>query len=480
MSRWSLDFRYAGRSFIFTDQIDVQLSEEFPIFSGVVAEVTEVSLELDLGIDVPAQVEAGRDLSGSEGSLSLDGTVALVGRAIDPSYGDPTEPAGLVRFTLRESVIDDTSLIPEPAAKVDADTWPDHDPNVRERVYPEVFGAPGDGVGPGSPGYYVQISQPGPPAADYLLIAGHEVLALSVTVHNLTQDWAEVADVAHVQDGLGRSVAVVDLADLAGAAFDEGDEFWVEWTGGDARSGAAGDVLAHYMARSTLRLDTGRISTAQGELNRYLLGGYFDERINPMEWIADNLLPILPLTLARNVGGLFPLVFRSSVTAADATAHLVAGPDCVPTSPVTYEGSPLTELLLAYQLRADTDERLKVAIADETNNFYAAVARARYRGDAHDGRYGEEIETDIVYDPATAARIVAEILKRRAFRVRVVEYRLDREVWAERVNAGDLVTITDPDRAWTAKPAWITSRTDDQVGMDVALMLQDDPPRDPR
>jgi len=474
-SRWGLELKYAGRTFDLSDQVDVQLTASFSVFSGSLAEVSEVSLTLDLGIDIARAVEDGYDLSGATGVLSLDGERVLVGRAIKPVYGDPRQGSGLVALTLRESVIDDTALHPGPLAKVDLTSWPDHDPNIRDRVYPEVFGSPGAGVCAGSPAYLLDYVNPADP--QYALIAGHTVDAATVRIHNSTQEWVDTYDVLHVADGRGIAVAVVNLISPANLV-DEGDELWVEWSGGDARSGKAGDVLARLLSLSSLRIDPGRLDAAVQGLNDFALAGYYDERVSPLEYVGDNLLPILPFTLSRDVDGLFPLVYSHKITERDASFHLVVGPDCVPASPVTYDGDPVTELRLEYLPRADTGEYLATAIATEDDNDYAATARLRYRGDAHDGRYSVEISTDIVYDLATADRIVAQHMERRALRARTTQYDLDRRVWGTLVRAGRFGTITDPARAWTRKPCWVIARTDTSLGIGVTMLIKDELTRD--
>lgn len=476
MSRWALELKYAGHTFDLSDQVDVQLTAAFSVFSGSIAEVSEVSLTLDLGIDIGAAVERGYDLSGATGTLSLDGKRVLVGRAIKPVYGDPNEALGVVHLTLRESVIDDTALTPGPLAKVDEISWPLHDPNVRERVYPEVFGAPGNGIGPGSPCYLLDTNHT---VDQFALIAGHPVEATTVTIHNSTQEYTETYDVIHMADGRGQAVAVVDFRQHPGTLVDEGDELWVEWTAGDARSGAAGDVLARLMSLSAMRVDPGRLDASIQPLNSFLLAGYFDERVNPMEWIGDNLLPILPLTIARDVDGLFPLVYQHSITEAEAVAHLIVEPGvCTATSPVTYDGDPVTEFRLEYQHRADTGDYLRTAIVTEDDNDFAATARLRYRGDAHDGRYSQEMATDIVYETATADRIVAQLMERKALRARSTQYDIDKDVWGTLVKAGRFVTITDPARSWTRKPAWVTARTDTSLGISITLLIKDELTRD--
>jgi hypothetical protein len=475
MSRWQLELTYAGQTFDLSGQVDTQLTASFSVFSGTIAEISEVSFTLDLGIDIGAAVERGYDLSGATGTLSLDGERVLVGRAIRPVYGDPKESLGMVHLTLRESVIDDTSLTPGPLEKVDSTSWPNHDANVRERVYPQPFGAPGDGVGPGSPCYLVDID---PENTQYGLIAGFTVQASSVRIHNASQEWTDIYSVSHVDDGRGIRVAVVDFASLANLV-DEGDELWTEWSGGISRSGRAGDLLATLMSQSAMRVDPGRLDAAIQPLNSLFLAGYYDERVNPMEYIGDNLLPILPLTIARDVDGLFPLVYRHNITASEAAAHIVVEPGiCTPISSVTYEGDPVTEMLLEYQRRADTGDYLRTAIATEDDNDFAATARLRYRGDAHDGRYSTEMSTDIVYDPATADRIIAMLMERNALRARSTQYEVDKAVHGALVKAGTFVTITDPARSWNRKPAWVTARTDTTLGITITLLLKDELTRD--
>ena len=85
---------------------------------------------------------------------------------------------------------------------------------------------------------------------------------------------------------------------------------------------------------------------------------------------------------------------------------------------------------------------------------------------------------DLVSDGATADRIVAQIMERRALRVRTVQYELDRAVWSALVRAGSFLTITDPDRAWDRKPAWCTARTDTSDGLSVTLLIKQELTRD--
>ena len=94
-------------------------------------------------------------------------------------------------------------------------------------------------------------------------------------------------------------------------------------------------------------------------------------------------------------------------------------------------------------------------------------------------RYGTqatEIESVIVYDPATAAAIVKWQSRAFAFRRRVITYSADyRFGWLER---GDVVTITDSEMHLQDRCALIQSITWGASSLSIKLLIIDAPPRD--
>lgn len=475
--RISVTLRWAGRVWEIAEQLDVDWSASVPIASGGATWPAEVSLTVDLGVDVAELVARGHDLSQMEGELHLDGRRVMRGRARAPVYGDPTEPPGIVRLTLRQAVSDDSALYPDAHAVISPRTWPDSPEESHGSVYPQIWGAPGRGLCAGSPAHLLA----GPPVSSgpqHALIAGHAVASSTVIVIAPDLEVAATLPVVHIQDSRGRTVAVVDLYDTAidsGGTVDleAGLELWVCWTT-PARSGLAGDVVAELLALSSGRIDWGRAAVAVEALNQYRLDFYLDERVRPHGWIGDNLMPILPLTLAMGPDGEYPVVWRRA-TREGAVAHLVVGgPDCVATSPIRYVGDPVNDVVLKYTYRADTEDYLGIAVADEETHPDCERSQVRYHGDEHDGRYATVLETDVVYDDPTADLICSAYVARYAMRSRTVGLWLDRRIWGH-VREGDEVTVTDSARHLDRVPAWVERRVDSEDGVSVAIVLQEAP-----
>ncbi|MCP4962790.1 MAG: hypothetical protein GY925_26420 [Actinomycetia bacterium] len=480
MGRWILNFTWAGRTWSFGDEVDVQLRQAHDLFGGGPS-ARAVTLRLPLhGVDVPALVQAGHPLSAAVGTLYLDGDRVLVGQVVNPSY-DADAP---VSVTLREESYDDQTTVLDAHAVVDATTWSDADDASVGRSYPEVFGSPGLELGPAVPAHLLDTTAS--PGTRYVLVAGHWVPATSVRLHCIDDGGAGPAadtyTVLHVEDGRGRLVAVVDLLEggksLTSGAATEGQSYFTRWSGQAGLDGRAGQVLLRMMRRSSVRHDAGRFAVAAAWLDRYALGGFIDDpAVSPVDWIADNLLPILPFTLAQDTDGLYPVVWRSDVHPSEAVAELAEGPLCQRVGAIRERGDLLNDVRVQYGYRADTGDYLRIVAVDETSSLYARISQARHRNDAHSGRYSETVTTDIVYDSATAGLIAQDLVRRRALRRRVAQYSLDRERWGS-VRGGQFVSIEDTGRSWSGLGAYVTNKVDDGTATVVELTLADDPVRD--
>ena len=142
---WRLDLVWAGRTYTFTSEIEASMESSFSLLDGLPGDdAVDLTVYLE-GVDVCAEVERGRHLTGASGTLYRDDVVVMVGRVVDPIYDEGPE----ISFTLRDAGADDTALIPPAGAVVDATTWPLHDETSSGRYYPIVFGAPGGVPSPG-------------------------------------------------------------------------------------------------------------------------------------------------------------------------------------------------------------------------------------------------------------------------------------------------------------------------------------------
>lgn len=485
MGRWRLTLRFAGRDHIFEDELDADLSRSFAV--GVAStDPTEISFDLALpdGSDVGALIEAGHRLDAAEGVVELDDEVVLRGRVVDPTYGHPQRPTNWLAFTLRSSPLEDRALFPPAAAVIDTTSWPTADPSALGRVYPWVFGAPGAGLGPGSPAYLVETPAG---ATQYLLISDDWVDADSVIIvvpSGGSSSFGAVSFAGDTQlftvvrsyDGRGRRVSLIDLQEHVGALpVDEGTEFHCQWETA-ARAGGMGDVLEAVLRASSVRIDYGRLAAVVEPLNAYTLAGCIDEQVRPVEWVTDNLLEIAPFGLAFGPDGLFPLLYSVDRSPSAATLHLVEAPGCEAAGSVAWRGDPLNELLLRYQHRSDSDDYLGIATVDPDSDPYAEASRLRYAGDEQDGVYAEELTTSVIWDAATAEALARSLVRRRALRARVVDYVLDPETWGQAL-VGQDVTVTSTARHWSRLPGMIENRSDDGGSLIITVALDDDPLR---
>lgn len=492
--RWLLVLRYAGFAFEF-DDIEPEITRALEAGTST-TDPMECSLEIELTVDVAALEEAGHRLDAAEGDLYLDGTLVMRGRVVDPQYGDPEMPIGWVSFTLRSSPLEDRSLFPPAAATVTDETWPTADPSSLGRSYPWPYGAPGTFTYPGSPAYLVQSADVSPVVGpQYVLISDDWVecdevnivvpdggSADGVTVSSTKYD--DRFTVIRTTDALGRRVSVIDLWEqLFGGVPTlpraRGTEYYARWDVGRARSGQMGDVVEFLLRQSSVAVDYGRLAAAIPVLNRYTLGGYIDEPVVPVEWLAEVPIPLGQVALVSSDEGLHPLPWPPDRTEARAVAHLEAGADCDPRGPIRWQGQPLNELTIRCQPRADADEYIGTVTITPDNDPYAEASRRRYAGDAQNGVYAEVIEADCVDTVAQAAAMGREMVRRRWSRERVAEYVLWPELHTE-IERGDLVTITDAARSWSRKLAVVQSRSDDPDVAVVTLVIDDDPFRDAR
>jgi hypothetical protein len=188
------------------------------------------------------------------------------------------------------------------------------------------------------------------------------------------------------------------------------------------------------------------------------------------------MLDIVPVSLAVGPRGVYPYVWRWDATSEDAVAHfdVTEDPDIEREGLVTYEDADrlVNTLQLLYQWNPQTEAygaeiwavgdpasrprglRFGGSTATLTRSYWADPVLA-----TSVGRYGirrETLETAIVADVLTAEHVLAWRSRRWALPSRVVEYTCpQRWAWIE---PGDLVTVTDPDLAWSERLCLVQSR----------------------
>ena len=448
--------------------------------------------------DVAQRVAAGHDLSAATGELALwvvgsayeDRQVLLVGQVSEPEYGGVDEP---VSFSLEENPWDDASLIPDSTARVTYSTWDQGSYTTPDEAlglyYPTVFGQPGlytgddgsSGLGRGSPTVVADHWNVTGEAA-LLVIAGHPVEAGTVLI--IDGDGAYVSrTVVHMEDGLGRTVATVDMTTTS--AVDKTTELWCCWAYGPALTGTggAGDLFRYMMRLSSLRVAWGRLEVLVPKLNAYQVAGYIDSPCSPWEWVQDNLLSILPVSVTSGPDGLFPVLWQYDATAKDAVAVIRAGAGIERTTPVQYErtrSDVINEVRLSYAVDG-SDGALLLATLTPNPDPNEASQLTTYHSQASASRYGTvamALDTDLVWDRTTARLVAVWLVRAQGFTTRIVTYEVDVEElgW---LAPGQVVLLTDDELSFDGQVCILRSRTYTDSGrVSLSLLLLEDPARD--
>ncbi|MEK0431549.1 MAG: hypothetical protein RL139_1353 [Gemmatimonadota bacterium] len=252
----------------------------------------------------------------------------------------------------------------------------------------------------------------------------------------------------------------------------------------------AGPALAYVLGWTTLPVDQGRIQATYHALSRYKIDAVIETRCKPWDWIRDNLLPLLPITICSGPSGLFWVVWPLDATAADATVVLDADsePEISRVSPVRFDTSDIANrftLKYAYSYRKQrhngsitlgaAGDAPNAADSDTTFRAHPLCTTSRARlGYTID----REISTVVVYDDSTAWAILENLARIYALPRRVVDYQVP-EIDFVHVERGAVVRLTDSEVGFDEQAAILTGiKTDGSGYLVITLTIFDDPGRD--
>jgi hypothetical protein len=523
---WLLSINYAGVSYRFSSETvdvptdtsgyihfdgqvsNVEVEEKFDFFDYSPS-IQSYAFDLIFPDDVAELVQQGHSLSSGTGELAKwitgrnfeDRYIVLAnGRIIEPEYGEAGDP---VSFSLEQNAFEDVNRLIPTAASVVTETWPNRDGNVDTKLYPTIFGAPGPYVNslgssldtPATPAYIVDTSAIGAGSANVpLLIAGHEVYATSVKVYDMTASLNNSRSVSHVRDALGRVVAVVYLDGNPAGTLPAvaGNEYQVSWTAGGglvnpSRTNylkGAGEILTHFLEMTALPVDIGRASSQETLLNTYTISGYTDTDDTVWDWLTDNLLPLLPVSIVNGSTGLYPLVWDMDVPPGNIKANLIEGKDITRTPDrVSYENKDIiNDIKFDFALNNSTGgyRTYTMLTGGQVDDGYRFKSKNLYSKLSYD-RYGQRyvaMESDIVYDRLTARSILNWMSRYNAFDYRTVKYYVDdRFGWLE---LGDTISITDTKLHFDEQIVIVKGIEWADSSLVFELVIVDDPPRDAR
>ncbi len=488
----SVEVLDGGAAYVFSPGLD----DPAPTSSAVSVEGVEIPISVVLGGDAWEVLAGLRDMGGLTAELALwtegDAWARRVvwadGRMDRPAYETVGQP---LAFSIVEDAWEDRSLIPSPTQQINGSTWPLIPGSVvtpdgsAGYYYPVVFGAPGvllagDGFTEffGWPVLVVEIDTTsldnftGGVTDATLLIAGHPMIATTVTIYNRTTGQTFDAAITRALDGLGQVVAVAYVAgvDLQIAA---GDELWASCTSvADGGLGApdggvlrgAGQIAQWLMQRSTLRFDTSQAAML-ARLDAFKSDFFISEPRSAWAILNDTVIQaaggLLPAFWRRSRAGLYLAVRPWEGGVVDASGPVLAldpatmGGDRDGGVSVSSSAELVTDLAVDYardEGLGATRRSLRyspIPEAGATAALSPAVALASGRA-----RRFLRVAAESVQDPATAALLLSIAARWRATTRRAVRYLLPPD---ERLTPGALVKLTDDEIRWNKVLCWVVS-----------------------
>lgn len=438
-----------------------------------------------------------RPIALADGSAQTweDRAILIAGRVQQPQYGVIDKPSGWFGCTVRDSLWEDTGRIIPQSRRINTTTWPTAREGESGKVYPLVFGQPGrEGNGvdgyKGSPAYAVEYVSG---SANLLLIAGHAVAALEVTILDTLSGTVQGFAVTHQEDGIGNMCAVVDVTG-ASAPFDRtSDEFWVCWAetaeadGGMALADGAlatavtgvGSLLIYMLRASTIPVDAGRCAAARRQLDRVEVAGYINEPdATPWGFISDELLKLVPCSMRRGPHGVYPLP-RFDIPTASAVPSLTEGPTFRRLSVQVEQVNPASSVEVPYLPGATTAPSARWAQPVASTPTDTAASRSlllRAEGQAI------RVESPYLWAREAADAVAVGVLLGRPIEAVTVAYSASSDyAW---LSPGDWVAVTDddPDRGmfWTDRIGQITGRSWAGTSWEFSIFFETRAPYPPR
>ena len=524
---WLLELTLGGVIYRFASETTTIGSDDGPVlFHGTLSDVDFVSemafasedFELPAAScvvvfreDIAERIAQGVDLGSATAELSLfrkdsdddldDRQVVVSGRVELPSYGSLGEPVSL-------SIEADwlrRSLIKPDAEHVIGDfNHPFADENAQGMVYPMLFGNPGSQGFAGSPIYVYSVVGGGFLPTVKGLICGHRVTCSSINVVRVKAADASVTTTAEVvQTDTDANGVLFSYVTLTGD-YAVGDSYFARFdvaTGGAQPSpynrmtqtfslsqGSiegylqhAGEILRYLLHLSGVKVDDGKTAAAAQLLSGYELDFFIGERVDVMDFIKSELLPLLPCSLRASSEGVYPVVWRYDATSEDAKAQLTADRHIYRDGDVEYQQTEVAnEITLRYRYNARFAKlRAQVTVTGDLNkntgdflwrNSYSVTSRSRY------GARALDLETELVSSRATAGRIVNWMSRAYSAKHRTIRYRAPYKL--AYLQIGDIVSITDSELYFDDQVVLVQSIEWSEEDLVFTFLLIPDLPRD--
>lgn len=426
-------------------------------------------------------------------ALELAGDVST-GRTEGVSYREQFEA---IEFEIVTDTEKDAIVLPDTQAVASDETWPvranyELTKGADGQPYPIVIGYPGDhpkpspGISlgePTCPALWVERRSGGSTQNERWLISMGEIEAQMASLWVLTADSLESTDLATATmfDELGRLITYVETSALA----NDDQKFWAGFRntsgwGGGLLSPYTGEILRdaneviRYMLDyfgGNIEIDETRFAGVDGWLSRFKIDACIAERVNVVQWLNEQVLPLLPVIGAQGARGYYLAPMRWDATALDAVAYLDADKRQVALDGnITGWTEPIRNMLtLEYRFsNATGGANSRRTLTSIQNNIYETMTGganlppfstslpwiatteedARVLGSsicrwsqAQHGVHEWSATTEVIWDDATANLILQYMALKHAWRKRLARYVGGMELKA--LSPGDVVVLND-------------------------------------
>lgn len=472
---------------------------------------SSISMSLTLPFNVAIREMQGRGIDRAKAKLyyvltkngkiqqTYESKIALFSGIItDPIYGHPDRETGYVEFSIENDIfVNDTSMLSlvcgdvlfleksaysKPPMFPDIPLTPPADPDGiidvldvhKGKVAPAIIGAAGRLYGQdatltsagATPAYLIAYENVAPDYSAWYVIAGHDVNAPTVKMYDNQGNSQDNLSVGRYIGARGSIYSFVRL--VAGTPIDRSfvanndREYWIEWDDGGGLNNPTGagdlefggDLIIWALESLGITYDRERWNAAKAVLNEYKFAGYInDPKIKTFEWIQNNIIAYLPVTVAAGPNGLYPIIdYRIDSINVTPRITVEQSSEFLRVSPVEpIIGDRVNNLTVRYGPRGNGGEKdtymsyAKVTYRPpyETEATYELLSPYSIISFQKFGDLSEVIELDYCYDAETAAKIAANQIKTRALPEKKVSYRAAFRFGF--LEVGDIIEITDPD-----------------------------------
>ena len=397
--------------------------------------------------------------------------------------------------------IDPTAIIPADSEVVEDQTFgtDDYLPSNEDAIYPLVFGAPGS--------YVTNVGDVNTTKAKALKVLGVDLSVGLATRGVLSAGWCETSTVKLYSipeaawvtvatiddtDDLGQAITTVNLNPGLGIApttwtRDDSMEIYVtSWNDGGITDPAVGNLLTgaasvsrYLLQRGGAEIDEGSFYEAAAYCDRVHLAGYLDEQVDPSNYVAENIQPLLPrLYIVPGADGLRAVTLQDAYLNAP---HLIMGQTCqtgVDNDLVYATSGGITSMRLNFapwittgvyhaRVTVDADGQPDPDVYTTFASPFAAAGRARVPTPVEVAE-----DTDIVYDRETAVIVCEERLMWGWTKAQFMTATLFADDDDPRYRLGAYITLTDASHALVEQGAWVVGRAEDgdMLGLRLAIL----------